>query len=97
MSQDISDDDGPMNVCYKCGKTELVLEEEEDKPSSRDRLNCPECEEPGPYCEKCITHHLKHCRGVDIDEISNDEDCSDCSEGEEEDGEYEKDFIDNDL
>lgn len=84
-------DDEQTNVCYKCGKVDLLLGEV-DKKDSRDRNNCPECKEPGPYCEQCILHHLKHCRGVE-EEISDNEDCSECSEDGGEDGEYEEDFV----
>lgn len=84
-------------VCVNCGQTELEvkpfeLNELGDEEKTGDCDECPDCSKRGPFCERCILHHLLHCRGTgDEEEVEFDPDCSDCEEAEAEDDEYEDD------
>jgi hypothetical protein len=57
--------DTEVESCQCCGDAHRELSEQ-----------CVNCSKEGPFCPRCLTHHQKHCQGVE--EISDDENCSEC-------------------
>ena len=53
---------------------------------------CQYCDKEGPFCNVCLSHHLKHCQNEQ--DITPNEDCSDCEEDDEEEATFEdEEFI----
>ena len=83
MNLPVTDYDPETEVesCQTCGDS-FVTEEV-----------CQHCQKQGPFCESCLSHHLKHCSHAD--DISFYEDCSECENNMEEEEETlsDHDFI----
>jgi len=75
--------DSEVESCQTCGDTHVTEEA------------CQLCGKTGPFCETCLSHHLKHCQNQE--DVSFYEDCSDC-EGQEQEEETvsDQEFVVND-